>query len=145
VIPSSSTSLVLRFPQAIERLLRNKQVSQKKLALTINMDQSQLSGLVRGHRPPPSKALLGLICNALELTSNESAELEEAAKHDRCIRSVETLIDEDECAMFSQLLRVAPTLSSEQRKGLANYLTQLHGAAQQIAQLTPKTHFGRPT
>jgi transcriptional regulator with XRE-family HTH domain len=126
-------------------LLRAKRISQKKLALTIRMDQSQLSGLVKGSRPPPSNATLELICSALQATSAELSELLIAAKHDRCIRNLDALVDDEERALVSQLLCMAPALSAQQRMGLSRYLEQLHLAAVQMASLTARTTEGSPT
>lgn len=131
----------LQFPQEVLRLRSVKQLSQKALALTIQMDQSQLSGIERGTRPPPTDVALDRIAGALALAPNQRTNLEWAARHDRCVRFVMECSDSmDDVQLVSQVLIAAHELTTEQRLGLVNYLKSVRSAAQQLSQLQGQGH-----
>jgi transcriptional regulator with XRE-family HTH domain len=127
---------LLRFPGQLVQLRQSRQISQKRLALTLLMDPSQLSGLERGSRPPPGQGTLVSIANALSLESDERELLEWSARHDRCIRSVLEAASADEAKLVSCVLSTAVLMTTQQREGLSDYLRGLRSAALQINLLT---------
>lgn len=139
-IRANETAL-LRFPAELVKLRRSRNLSQKALALTLQMDQSQLSGLERGTRPPPGQGTLDSICTALTLCSSEQRQLEWSARHDRCIRLVaDAAASTQEAALVSQVLSTALLMNSRQMEGLSEYLRSLQLAAAQMNVLTERVN-----
>lgn len=135
---------LLRFPTELVQLRRARRVSQKALALTLVMDPSQLSGLERGSRPPPGQGTLASIAKALSLASEEQRQLEWAARHDRCIRSVLEAASAEDARLVSRVLSTAAVMTAQQRDGLSDYLMRLQSAAQQIHLLTAEKTSSQP-
>ncbi|TBO29301.1 XRE family transcriptional regulator [Aquabacterium lacunae] len=128
---------LLRFPEELGRLRQSRKLSQKSLALTIDMDPSQLSGLERGSRPPPNPATIADIASALTLDQSELSLLEWCARHDRCVRFIlEVAASPREAQLVSQVLRASALLDNAQQEGLSEYLKGLQLAAQRMASLS---------
>lgn len=135
--PRASQEILLQFPAELVKLRRSRNLSQKALALSLQMDQSQLSGLERGTRPPPSQSTIALIAAALSLGATEQSRLEWSARHDRCIRLMEdAAVSTQEAMLVSQVLSTAVLMNSRQREGLSDYLRNLQSAAVQMNSLT---------
>lgn len=141
VTPRADETALLRFPAELVKLRRSRNLSQKALALTLRMDQSQLSGLERGTRPPPSQGTLDSIGTALSLGSSEQRQLEWSARHDRCILLVaDAAASTQETALVSQVLSAALLMNSRQMEGLSEYLRSLQLAAAQMNVLTERVN-----
>lgn len=135
--PRICQAILMRFPAELVKLRRSRNLSQKALALSLQMDQSQLSGLERGTRPPPSQSTIASIAAALSLGADEQSRLEWSARHDRCIRLVGGAAGSAQEAMLvSQVLSTAVLMNSRQREGLSDYLRSLQSAAVQMNRLT---------
>lgn len=85
-----SNSYPGEFGACLLRLRARRNLSQKAVAISAEMDQSYLAGLEAGRRPPPRDRQLARLVSALDATPEEIQELREA----RALARLADVVDE---------------------------------------------------
>jgi transcriptional regulator with XRE-family HTH domain len=114
------------FSEALFSLRRRRNKLQKQVALAASIDPSYLAALENGRRSAPRKHLVDRLCDALDATLDERAQLESAAVYARLLESIAEYQDDikggDALAAFAAAL---PQLSAAEIEAISNLVEVL--------------------
>jgi transcriptional regulator with XRE-family HTH domain len=129
-----------KLPGAIQGHRLRVGMSQKKLALSIGVDQSVLCAVEKGRRQAPPDEFLVRFAQALELDESQKDELIWLAEHDRLIREVAR----GPCPVATNVVSAAfwavHGLSPLARDGLVTLLTRKAESAADVRHLESLSH-----
>ncbi len=130
----NATPLLL-FPDALVSARQRRALSQRHLAVEMQMDPSHVCALEKGRKGAVTPALLERLAKALGLSAEERAGLEWAAIHDQVVLCARDHAGEDAARMVSLGLQAQRALSTEEQQGVRALLFQLVSAKRALTSL----------
>ena len=114
-----------KLPGGLRNARHARGVSQKRLALDAEIDQSHLCAIERGRGGPPSPSLLARLVSALKLDANGIDALRQAALHDAVIQRIADEQGTRGAGLVSAALEAGWRLAPLELKGAEDYLRGL--------------------
>lgn len=129
---------ILLFPQLLRQLRTQKQLSQKALALTVQIDQSRLCALEKGRLTTADNGLISRLSQALDLDSGEHRQLQSAIEHDRLMEELARTSLARAGDAMSKLLQAAEYLSQDELLGLSAEIDAVSRSKRRLQTLTQR-------
>lgn len=130
----------LVFPTRLRQLRTLRQVSQKALALSIQMDQARLCALEKGRLISREVNLVSRISDAMALSRPESHQLQLAFEHDKFLVELQHTPFVRASAAISHLLRASELLTDEELEGLSAEIEALNTSKRRLRNLADRAY-----
>jgi transcriptional regulator with XRE-family HTH domain len=111
-------------------------LSQKAVAVQLEIDQSHWCGIEKGRRPLPREGALQRFAVLVRATASAAEEMHWAATHDRIVaQALKEKMPEPAVALLSKCLRAARVLSTTELQGLLATVDSAIASKQELQHL----------
>lgn len=119
-------------------------MSQKALALTIQMDQARLCALEKGRLISREVNLVDRISDAMTLSSPERHQLQLAFEHDKLMVELQHTPFVRASAAISNLLRASECLTNDELQGLSAEIESISTSKRRLRSLADRAYVQAP-